>query len=168
VRPKPRTFRADEPEIDPDWLPDVRGEINGMPPEIAAIVARRVMMHLYRGDPKLAIDAINDGWESYRNETAPLPTGPLLLQEPLSRVIQSEVILNSLDEAGIITVGDLVGSSVAAVSATSRYNGQIAKTLQIRQELINRAQLQDDSERADEELLDSFDENCEAALTGAA
>lgn len=95
-----------------EWLPGVSYAFDrcslSMEEDEAAAVANRVMLHLYRGSIELARAALEDGWRSHLRESAPLPTGKALLDEPLARVVDDIRMQNYLESAEIYTVGDLL------------------------------------------------------------
>lgn len=95
----------------------------GMDEETAVIIARRIFIHLYRGSIEHARQSLEDGWREHVGDTGPLPEGPELLAVPLARFLTdgganglgsyAQRLLNMLDEAGILTVGDLLRTSQA-------------------------------------------------------
>lgn len=102
-------------DLDGDWLTELASGYNdGMDPESAAAVAKRVMLHLYRGSIDLAHDALNDGWFTWINEHKELPTGTELLEEPIGRVLEDLRIVNMLEKYGVLTVEQFLSSEMAA------------------------------------------------------
>lgn len=87
---------------------------DAMPLEMATIVARKVMLHLYRGSIECARMSLEEGWGSHIDDET-LEDGEGLLREPLSRVLNKNDVrlLNLLEKAGIITVRDLIVSGPA-------------------------------------------------------
>lgn len=79
-----------------------------MPPEAAQATCARVMFHLCRGSIEQARQTLEAGWQAHVVESQPLPLGPALLEEPLSRVLSDVRLLNQLERNGIVTVGQFL------------------------------------------------------------
>lgn len=94
-----------------DRLVGQRGA-GAMPVEEATVIAKRVMLHLFRGSIDAARLTLEEGWESKQEDVAVM-TGRAAASEPLSRVMpKSETrLLNSLEQSGIMTVADLMQST---------------------------------------------------------
>lgn len=94
-----------------DRLVAMRGE-DAMTVEESTIIAKRVMLHLFRGSIDSAKLALEEGWESKQEDSA-IMGGKAAANEPLSRVMpKSDTrLLNSLELSGIMTVGDLMQST---------------------------------------------------------
>lgn len=94
-----------------DRLVGQRGE-HAMPVAEAAIIAKRIMLHLFRGSIDSATLCLEEGWQSRLEDTAVMG-GKAAQNEPLSRVMDKSDtrLLNSLEQSGIMTVADLMKST---------------------------------------------------------
>ena len=98
--------------LESGWLDGVtlqtRKHRHEMPPDIAAAIGNRVMLHLHRGNIAYARAALEDGWRSHLKEQEPPPNGKALLDEPMAKMIRDVRILNRLEQVGIVTVGQFL------------------------------------------------------------
>ncbi len=78
-----------------------------MEAEAAEVAGRKVALQLYRGSIELARAALEEAWVSHQADRD-LPSGPALLEEPVSRVLDDVRLLNKLEEYGIVTVAQLI------------------------------------------------------------
>lgn len=94
-----------------DRLVAQRGE-HAMPVIEATIIAKRIMLHLFRGSIDSATLCLEEGWESRLEDNAVMG-GKAAENEPLSRVMDKSDtrLLNSLEQSGIMTVADLMRST---------------------------------------------------------
>lgn len=82
--------------------------IGAMDKPHAEAIAKRVLLQLLRGSIEQARLALEDGWASHARENEPLPIGPALLDEPMSCCLDDLRVLNSLEQEGILTVGQFL------------------------------------------------------------
>jgi DNA-directed RNA polymerase alpha subunit len=122
-------------------LAPARGAL-AMEEQAAEGVAWRVKLHLYRGSIEKARESLEAGWREHLEENAALPTGPALLEEPLSRVVDDVRALNMLEEEGILTIGQLLKTTPGELMAIPNM-GHITSTkiLNICRGLAERAAL---------------------------
>lgn len=113
------------------YIPSQRSS-DAMDAEIAEAVAKRVMIHLYRGSIEYARAALEDGWRSHVLDKLPLPVGIDLRDEPLSRVCDNNRLVNCLEENFITTVGDLLDAdeeTLQAIPMMGEFNRKIIDDL---------------------------------------
>ena len=115
--PNPQLPAVELPKT--DGLPDRGAE--AMELEAAEAVARRVLLHLYRGCIDAARAALEDGWRTHTAASGPLPTGQELLEEPVARVIDEVRVVNLLEGAGIATIGQLLEAGEARLLAINNF-----------------------------------------------
>lgn len=96
----------DDTDLEPERLPYLECQNRnplGMDPNDAERAAKRVMIHLYRGNIAHAHAALDDAWETHRSIGEPIS-----LDDPIATVIPNdERLLNILDSHQVKTVKDL-------------------------------------------------------------
>ncbi len=85
-----------------------------MSEEAARKIAERIAIQLIRGSIEQARHTLEDGWRDHLESDSELPSGPSLLDEPLSRVLSDVRSLNGLEREGVLTIGHLIATAACS------------------------------------------------------
>lgn len=100
------------------------------------------MLHLYRGSIEAARASLDEGWRTYVDDDT-VCDGPKILEQPLSKMLNKNDVrlLNLLEQAGIMTVADLLDTTPADwLAIPSVGQGAVAKLGLLRSNLRKRAE----------------------------